>query len=42
MYLFGASGHGKVIADIAATNDIKIKAFIDQDVTKRNATDFQS
>ena len=35
MYLFGASGHGKVIADIAAANDIKIKAFIDQDVTKK-------
>ncbi|WP_426481871.1 acetyltransferase [Chryseobacterium sp. R2ACT005] len=35
MYLFGASGHGKVIADIATANDIKIKAFIDQDITKK-------
>lgn len=35
MYLFGASGHGKVIADIAIANHVKIKAFIDQDVTKK-------
>ncbi|WP_079242916.1 acetyltransferase [Chryseobacterium indologenes] len=40
MYLFGASGHGKVIADIAAANDIKIKAFIDQDVTKKECYGF--
>lgn len=40
MYLFGASGHGKVIADIAAANDIKIKAFIDQDITKNECYGF--
>ncbi|MDR3026318.1 acetyltransferase [Chryseobacterium sp.] len=40
MYLFGASGHGKVIADIATANDIKIKAFIDQDITKNECYGF--
>jgi len=40
MYLFGASGHGKVIADIAMANDIKIKAFIDQDITKNECYGF--
>lgn len=40
MYLFGASGHGKVIADIAAANGIKIKAFIDQDITKSECYGF--
>lgn len=30
MYLFGASGHGKVIAEIAEANNIKIDFFIDQ------------
>lgn len=29
MYLFGASGHGKVIAEIAEQNQLKIDAFID-------------
>ncbi|WP_320970577.1 acetyltransferase [Bacteroides nordii] len=29
MYLFGASGHGKVIKDILHANGIKIKAFVD-------------
>lgn len=28
-YLFGASGHGKVIKDILNTNGIKVEAFID-------------
>jgi sugar O-acyltransferase (sialic acid O-acetyltransferase NeuD family) len=35
MYLFGASGHGKVIADIALSHNIIIKAFIDQDIKKK-------
>ena len=35
MYLFGASGHGKVVADIATTAGIEIIAFIDQDISKR-------
>lgn len=29
LYLFGASGHGKVIKDILLANGIKVKAFID-------------
>lgn len=29
LYLFGASGHGKVIKDILHANGIKVKAFID-------------
>ena len=29
MYLFGASGHGKVIKDILHANGIKVKAFVD-------------
>lgn len=32
MYLFGASGHGKVIKDILQANGIKIKAFIDDNL----------
>ncbi|WP_367210753.1 acetyltransferase [Sphingobacterium sp. R2] len=34
MYLFGASGHGKVIAEIAESNDLKIEGFIDTDLNK--------
>ncbi|MBV8328651.1 acetyltransferase [Chryseobacterium sp.] len=34
MYLFGASGHGKVIVDIAETLGIKITGFIDHDISK--------
>lgn len=34
MYLFGASGHGKVVADIADASGIEIKAFIDHDISK--------
>ena len=29
MYLFGASGHGKVIKDIVNANGIKVEAFVD-------------
>lgn len=35
MYLYGASGHGKVIAEIAEENNLIIKAFVDQDETKK-------
>lgn len=38
MYLFGASGHGKVIKDILHANGIKVKAFID-DNTEINECD---
>lgn len=34
MYLFGASGHGKVIAEIAERNNLKIEGFIDTDLNK--------
>lgn len=30
MYLYGASGHGKVVAEIAELNEVEIKGFIDQ------------
>ena len=29
VYLFGASGHGKVIKDILNANGIKVEAFVD-------------
>lgn len=32
MYLFGASGHGKVIKDILHANGIKVKAFVDDNI----------
>lgn len=34
MYLFGASGHGKVVAEIIEANEITIEAFIDFDDSK--------
>lgn len=34
MYLFGASGHGKVLAELAESNDLKIDGFIDSDLNK--------
>lgn len=33
MYLFGASGHGKVIKDILQANGVEIKAFIDDNLS---------
>ncbi len=35
MYLFGASGHAKVIVDILASQGVKVKAFYDEDETKK-------
>jgi len=35
MYLFGASGHGKVIAEIAEENHIAVDGFIDADLSKQ-------
>lgn len=32
MYLFGASGHGKVIKDIVNANGIKVEAFVDDNL----------
>lgn len=40
MYLYGASGHGKVIAEIAISNNIEIKGFIDKDNTKKECLGF--
>ncbi|MBS1777266.1 MAG: acetyltransferase [Bacteroidetes bacterium] len=34
MYLYGASGHGKVIVEIAEENNITIQAFLDKDLSK--------
>ena len=36
LYLYGASGHGMVIAEIAEQNNITLKGFIDKDVSKIN------
>ncbi len=41
MYLFGASGHGKVIAEIAELRNIKIEAFIDKDISKKSLLDYK-
>lgn len=35
MYLFGASGHGKVIKDILQSNGVKVKAFVDDNMEVR-------
>ena len=40
MYLYGASGHGKVIAEIAEENNIKIDAFFDSDESKNRILDY--
>ncbi|MCD1116488.1 acetyltransferase [Chryseobacterium turcicum] len=40
MYLYGASGHGKVIAEIAEENNLIIEAFIDQDKSKKQLLDY--
>jgi len=34
MYLFGASGHGKVVAEICESCNLEIEGFIDNDITK--------
>ncbi|HCC94232.1 MAG TPA: acetyltransferase, partial [Flavobacteriaceae bacterium] len=41
MYLFGASGHGKVIAEIAEENNILIEAFIDRDQSMNKVLDYK-
>lgn len=41
MYIFGASGHGKVIAEIAEENNIPIKGFIDSDQSKNKVLDYK-
>ncbi|GGH35311.1 acetyltransferase [Mangrovimonas yunxiaonensis] len=41
MYLFGASGHGKVIAEIAEACQVKIDGFIDADTSKLKLLDYE-
>ncbi|WP_312342389.1 acetyltransferase [Chryseobacterium binzhouense] len=41
MYLYGASGHGKVIAEIAEENNVVIDAFIDQNVLKTEFLEYK-
>lgn len=41
MYLFGASGHGKVIAEIAELLNVHIEGFIDSDRSKTELLDYQ-
>lgn len=41
MYLYGASGHGKVCAEIAEENNISIEAFIDIDPSKKWILDYK-
>ena len=40
MYLYGASGHGKVVAEIAEENKCSIEAFIDIDMSKKEMLDY--
>ena len=35
MYLFGASGHAKVIVDILSSHEIQVKGLYDEDVSKK-------
>jgi len=41
MYIFGASGHGKVIIEIAERLNLKIKGLIDGDVDKVTLLDYK-
>lgn len=41
MYIIGAGGHGKVIAEIILLNSLKIRSFIDEDRTKEEVLKFK-
>ena len=41
LYLYGASGHGKVIAEIAEKTGFEIQAFIDADKTKNSILNYK-
>lgn len=41
MYLFGASGHGMVVAEIAEENGFEIEAVIDEDPSKKQLLDYR-
>jgi sugar O-acyltransferase (sialic acid O-acetyltransferase NeuD family) len=40
LYIYGASGHGKVVLDVATRLGYKIKGFIDDNRNKKNCLDF--
>ncbi|MFA7448893.1 MAG: acetyltransferase [Weeksellaceae bacterium] len=40
MYLYGASGHGKVVAEIAELNGLEIKGFIDENTEIHQVWDY--
>ncbi|WP_400261999.1 acetyltransferase [Sphingobacterium sp. SG20118] len=40
MYLFGASGHGKVIAEIAESNNLVVDGFFDTDFNKTKVLEY--
>lgn len=41
MYIFGASGHGKVVAEIAEQGEREIIAFVDKDRSKKQLLDYK-
>lgn len=41
MYLIGASGHGKVVAELAEENKIPIEGFIDRDSSIKTVLDYK-
>ncbi|SDH80022.1 acetyltransferase EpsM [Chryseobacterium taeanense] len=41
MYLYGASGHGKVVAEVAEENGYHIIGFIDENLSKNKILDYQ-
>ncbi len=40
MYLFGASGHAKVIVDILLSKGVQVKGFYDEDESKKTFGEF--
>ncbi|MDR6157738.1 MULTISPECIES: acetyltransferase [Chryseobacterium] len=40
MYLYGASGHGKVVAEVAEENGYHIEAYIDENISKKKMLDY--
>jgi sugar O-acyltransferase, sialic acid O-acetyltransferase NeuD family len=40
MYLYGASGHGKVVAEVAEEKGYHIKGFIDENISKTTLLDY--
>lgn len=40
LFLYGASGHGKVVAEIVILNNLQIEAFIDADLSKNKLLNY--